>query len=538
MQADMKSSPRRADRPLLVALLVVTFLLGCFPMSDFDVWWHLRTGQLILQTWHIPRVDNLTYTNAGRPWIDLYWLFQILIALLYKVGGVHALVLLKAIGGTVVVMLALRSRRAGAPLWLAAAVWLPALVAFSGRLCERPELASLVFVAACLGVLAHAEARPKVLWLLPGLQAVWVNCHGFFVLGPLFLAAYWIDLVYARLRQPRRTSVPLGTLGLASLATLLACLVSPYGWRAATLPIEQFHKLGDSGLYRTYIGELKSLGDFMAIDGFTNPYLLSILALFVLGLVSFAVQLRRHPARPFRMLLFVAACYLGWQATRNSALFALIAATVTCWNFDDVFLAAKVVDTPAPRRKPSRGPKVRKRSRDWNAVLLGSTVLFGLFVVSGRLYAWAGEGRTVGLGERAQWYAHGACEILARPDAPQRLIAFNLGQAGVCIAHASPTHKLFMDPRLEVNSRATFERYLTGFRRLWQGQSNWEAPLDIDYARPAELPGLLIERGVFARAADMLARDPRWRCVFADQVAVAFVPTVIAEASGMPAVPR
>ena len=59
---------------MVAALLGVALLLGCFPMADFDVWWHLRAGQMVLQSGHLPRVDDWTYTNAGRPWIDLYWL--------------------------------------------------------------------------------------------------------------------------------------------------------------------------------------------------------------------------------------------------------------------------------------------------------------------------------------------------------------------------------------------------------------------------------------------------------------------------------
>jgi hypothetical protein len=75
-------------------------------------------------------------------------------------------------------------------------------------------------------------------------------------------------------------------------------------------------------------------------------------------------------------------------------------------------------------------------------------------------------------------------------------------------------------------------------RRLWHGEDGWERALDIDHARPEQLPGLLIERGVLARAADMLARDSRWRCVFADLVAVVFVPSALAEARNLPAVQR
>jgi hypothetical protein len=190
------------------------------------------------------------------------------------------------------------------------------------------------------------------------------------------------------------------------------------------------------------------------------------------------------------------------------------------------------------RRRSERGDPPRRHARRASLWALGAVAALGLATLSGGLYAWAGEGRVVGLGERRQWYAHDACRFLARPDLPERIVAFNLGQAAVCIAHAAPAHKLFMDPRLEVNSQDTFERYLAGLRRLWRGEAAWEAPLGIDYQRPAELPALLIERGVLARAAAMLARDPRWRCVYADPVATVFVPTAFAEAHELAAVTR
>jgi hypothetical protein len=112
---------------------------------------------------------------------------------------------------------------------------------------------------------------------------------------------------------------------------------------------------------------------------------------------------------------------------------------------------------------------------------------------------------------------------------PERIVAFNLGQAGVCIAHLGEQHKLFMDPRLEVNSAETFDRYLAGLRGLWRG-AGWEAPLAIDPARPEEIPALLVERGILSRVIAVLAHDPNWRCVHADPVAAVFVAKLFAEA--------
>jgi hypothetical protein len=115
-------------------------------------------------------------------------------------------------------------------------------------------------------------------------------------------------------------------------------------------------------------------------------------------------------------------------------------------------------------------------------------------------------------------------------------VAYNISQAAVCIAHGAPAHQQFMDPRLETNSEETFTRYLDGIRRLWRNDTSWETALGIDYARPDELPAILIERGPLGRAAEILSHDPRWRCVFADQLATVFVPARFAEAHALPAV--
>ena len=522
---------------MLVALLGLALLLGCFPMSDFDVWWHLRAARLIVESHAVPQVDVLTYTNAGRPWIDLYWFFQLVLGGLYKLGGASALVVMKAIGGALVIYLAWLSRRRGGRQWPLLLVWLPALIVISGRLCERPELFSLIYLAGYFAVLANASEKPRLLWLLPLVQVLWVNSHGFFVLGPLVLAAYFADWLVDGLRPPKLPvpRPPLRPAALAGGATLLACFVSPYGVHAVDLPLQQFHKLGDSGLYRLNVGELKNIGDFIAQSGFNNPYLLGLFLLAGLGIAGFVLSARKGRPSLFRVLLFVAGAYLGWQATRNSALFALVAATVTLWNLDDAFPSPAslrsatfpsfagrgVSGAKAPRSRRKNAPKVADADRPAGALLV--TTAMALWVLSGSLYTWAGEGRTIGLGERSHWYAHDACRFLAQPGMPARVVAFNLGQAGVCAYHLAPTQTQFIDPRLEVNTADTFERYIDSIRKLWRDQPGWELPLEIDYARPNEIPAILIEHGIFERAIATLAKDPRWQQVYSDDVAAAFV---------------
>ena len=386
-------------RLLLASLPALAFLLGCTPMSDFDVWWHLRTGQLILQSGAVPRVDLFTYTNATRPWIDVHWLFQVGLALLYGAGGASALVLVKATAGAAIVGLSLLARQPQQRAWPVALAWLPGVLMLSGRLSERPELVSLVLLAVYLAVLARAPQKPRWLWLLPAAQLLWVNCHGFFVMGPLVLAAYTAEWIVERLRPPAIPAErpPARTFAVVAAACAVACLVNPYGLAAVGFSFEQFQKVGP-GLYRSTIGELKSAGDFIAAAGVGNPYLLAYFASVLLGVASFVACARRGRFSLYRALLFGAGAYLGWQATRNNGLCAVIAAFVTTWNFDDAGAPPPTAHQSPRRRAPPfrtvrRNRPVAGRRRDAGGVDgVRRALLLGRRGSAGRAWASARAG--------------------------------------------------------------------------------------------------------------------------------------------------
>src|SRR5205823_5440962 len=130
---------RFADAGLLVAFLALTFLLGMFPLKDTDFWWHLRTGDLIRQTWHIPNTDPYTFGAAGHRWIDLHWGFQVLLSWGYAHGGVVTLNLAKCVITCAAVLILITARRRDWPLWVMLLAWLPALYVLGGRMYVRPE---------------------------------------------------------------------------------------------------------------------------------------------------------------------------------------------------------------------------------------------------------------------------------------------------------------------------------------------------------------------------------------------------------------
>jgi hypothetical protein len=79
-------------------LFVIILALGLFTMAargvtDPDVWWHLRTGQLIIQNHKVFHTDPYSYTRFGQPWVDHEWLSQVLIFGLYRLAGWGGLII-------------------------------------------------------------------------------------------------------------------------------------------------------------------------------------------------------------------------------------------------------------------------------------------------------------------------------------------------------------------------------------------------------------------------------------------------------------
>lgn len=257
-----------ADALVVFSVALAALLLGCYELFDPDVWWHLRTGQWIIEHHRVPQFDLFTFTSADRPWIDLHWGFQVVLALADSLGHVPGMILLAAVASAAAVMIALTARTGDPPAWFAALCWLPALALMATRFDPRPEVFSCLFLAGYLAVLNRADRVPRLAWVLPGIQVLWVNTHSLFILGPIVLACCWLERASRYLLGPAggsRIAGPglshrAGHFLAASAAVLLGTLVNPYGARAWILPLELWPKIGDpSNPYKSYIDEFTGL---------------------------------------------------------------------------------------------------------------------------------------------------------------------------------------------------------------------------------------------------------------------------------------
>jgi len=167
--------------------------------ADHDLWWHVRTGQLILDDRALPEVDPFSFTAPGAAWTNHEWLSDVTLAMLYAVGGDRAMSLWRTL-----LLVAVLAAFAGAlwrrfphPLFVLAGVLVstPLIRIFINL---RPHGFTYLFALLMLLIFEGSRSRTKLLWALPALFALWTNLHGGFVLGvgmlTVFVAARWLGL--------------------------------------------------------------------------------------------------------------------------------------------------------------------------------------------------------------------------------------------------------------------------------------------------------------------------------------------------------
>jgi hypothetical protein len=215
----------RLWRSLAVLLPILAAILA--PLSTVDLTYHLRAGAEILATGAIPTVDTWTFTAAGEPWFDQQWGAQLLLHGAERVGGWTGLVILRAAAtGVVVACLLAIARHHGLRTRPATLLVLAAFAVAAPAMALRPQLFGLACFALVLLIVDGRRDRPRGMWLVPVIVAVWANLHGSFFLGPVILGLAWLADVHDRDPGARRT------LLLTVVSAASACLTpaGPLVW--------------------------------------------------------------------------------------------------------------------------------------------------------------------------------------------------------------------------------------------------------------------------------------------------------------------
>jgi hypothetical protein len=201
---------------------------GLFQVHNLDWPLHDVTGRWILEHGEVPDTNVLSELHGDHPSVHDKWGFQVLTHLLVEAAGPEALIALRVLLlAVMLVLVAATARGLGASPASALATLALAVVAARSRFLARPDLASLVLLSAFVYValVARPDGR-RAGWILVPLQLLWVNLHGYFLLGWLVAGAVGVG----RMLDPgaeRGSGVRWLVLAFGLCAV---SLVNPSGW--------------------------------------------------------------------------------------------------------------------------------------------------------------------------------------------------------------------------------------------------------------------------------------------------------------------
>ncbi len=149
-----------------IALIVWLFVWGASGwislLGDGDTGWHIRTGQYILAHHSVPTRDLFSFSRPGAPWFAWEWLTDVTYAVLFRIAGLKAIVLMAgfmiALFATVVLRYTVWR---GANALVAAVTTMLAVGASSMHFLARPHLLRCFYCRCVCGWWKRTGARRR-----------------------------------------------------------------------------------------------------------------------------------------------------------------------------------------------------------------------------------------------------------------------------------------------------------------------------------------------------------------------------------------
>jgi hypothetical protein len=515
----------------LLGLLAFT-ALSVRLLGDAGIGWHIRTGQLILATHAIPRVDPFSSSMIGQPWFAWEWLYDVAVGWLDRAAGLNGVVLLTAL--MIAGLFAWTFRlllRCGTNVLLALILVLLAASAAMIHVQARPHVVSWLFTVTWFWILESSEKsrhapdsdssrlldpsalevrRGWFLWLLPLSMLVWVNLHGGFLLGFVLLAIYWVSAVWHwfRLKGDRfedvlqrisadRRARSLALIGILSAA---ATLVNPYGFQ---LHVHIYRYLSNRFLM-DHIDEFQSPNfHYVAQKCFA--------VLLLLTLVALVAKTREAPASESLLVLF--SVYSGLYASRNIPVSSLLLILVIGpWLSD----AMEQLSSRRPTVRGFASTQFLQRMEAIELSLRGHLWPIAAVVLTCCIAAHGGKLGSTPLMDAhfdAKRFPEAAVNYLEKQNVQGPIVSPD-SWGGYLIYRLYPRVRMVVDDRHDFYG----DEFLKSYLKMIHVEPGWD-----DFLRQHEAHCIVVPRN--SALANILAETTGWQPVYTDDVAAVFVRT-------------
>lgn len=404
---------------LSVGLFATTFAIE--NVYNYDVWWHLRAGQWMLENGQVLRRDLFSFSTQGASWINYSWLWGLMFAWLHGLVGMSGLVLVKALLVGVGFAIAAHTlvRRGLNPYFVVLLVGAAVPIA-RFRFMLRPQ--SIVFLGLALLVVLlssnNERGHRRMLILLP-VTLLWANLHPSSFLVPAFALMLFgevlIDHLSGRQRQPLLWKSLAWPLGIA-VGSYLCLLVTPWGFEAHRLVIE---RMLEDVVTKTYWVEEHQALKWNTHVGFT--------VLMALTTLSFLPIWRK--ARLFYLAIFAITAYLAIGGVRYVGLASFVHVFVFAENLR--------IGLDVHRVKLAFLGSARVAAAFVPVLMFGAVAVFFLSFDGSNVYRW-------GLGVQESRFPTQAVDQLAKLHAKR---VFNSWEVGGYLQWRLPAVQHYVDGR-------------------------------------------------------------------------------------------
>ena len=334
IRSDSESPVRHShpiSAPLQIVFIATTVLYAIWfavhyrAVYDPDIWWHLRAGDWVLRNHSVTQTDWLSASAQGKPWFLYSWLFDTIIASLYRAFGLFGPIILYPVTMVLLIAATLWAlvREFISDFWRQLLVAALSILAIAPILSPRPGLFTVLFFTVELFLIARAEntASIRPLYVLPFIFVLWANTHIQFIYGLFAIALYAAEPLFGLLSKrflrdagrglarkvtaeelwelspPSRTRWLI--VGLCAIATL----INPYSYKLYEIIADLATQTGQY----SYISELHS-PTFRSYNSFAELFII-LGAWFVLG--------TRKTRRLFLVFLLLVASAFAFRTVRD-----------------------------------------------------------------------------------------------------------------------------------------------------------------------------------------------------------------------------
>lgn len=484
-------------RLLVVVFMLVIFAAASQPIKDPDFYWHLKTGQYLLETRSIPTTDIFSTSKFGSEWVTHEWLSELFMYSIFRLFGYAGLIAAFAAIITATFNLAYRRCKEVAPHpYIAGFALIVGAAATMPTWGVRPQMLSMLFASMFVLVLGDycRNLRTKAIWSLIPLTVLWVNMHAGFAMGLALIVLTMMSLLTDGLLLPdesiKKTWPRIRTLCLLLAGCIGAVCLNPSGARMYSYPFETLN----SSAMMQYIQEWKS-------PNFHEPMFQALALLFLVTFAALTLSGKR--TRPGELLMLLVTALATLRSSRNVPFFALLAIPLLAehsWHWV----------TAHPWGQWFTKPETRETGKAWVLKIVLNVLVLLIIPLTG-------VGLRIGGSVRNQWptesevFPAAAVDFMLKEKPPQPIYN-EYAWGGYLIWRLYPEYRVNMDGRADVYGDALIEEFLA----VHDGETKWREPLEKQGIRT-----VLVKPDV--PLASLLRQDTGWQNVFEDNGSVIFV---------------